>query len=125
MPHSCGQYSVDDFLKGKSPQAVALYTHFVELVQGCGPVIIAPAKTRIGFQVRMIFAAVNKLTDQHMDVHIVLARQLENPRFRRIESLTPTSHVHHFRITALDQLDEEVLSWLKEAYAVGEQKHLR
>lgn len=106
-------------------RAVALYNRLVELVQSCGPVMIAPAKTRIGFQVRMIFAAVNRLTDQHMDVHIVLTRRLENPRFRRIESLTPTSHVHHFRISTLDQLDEEVLSWLKEAYAVGEQKHLR
>jgi ABC-type ATPase with predicted acetyltransferase domain len=48
--HSCGSYSVEDFLRGKSPAAVALFQRFVELVQSCGDVLIAPAKTRVGFQ---------------------------------------------------------------------------
>ena len=123
-PHSCGQFTVEDFLKRKSPEAVALYERFVEMVQACGPVLIAPAKTRIGFQVRMIFAAVNKLSDHGLDAHVVLIRRLEHPRFRRIESLLPQSHVHHFRIQTLDELDADVAAWLAEAYLVGAQKHL-
>jgi len=123
-PHSCGKYTVEDFLSGKSAEAVALFARFEALVRGCGPVLIAPAKTRVGFQVRMIFAAVNHLSERGLDAHVVLARRLENPRFRRIESLAPNSHVHHFRIQSLDDLDDEVAAWLREAYAVGEQKHL-
>ena len=97
MPHSCGRYSVKKFLAGKSAHAIALYERFSTLVHECGPVRIAPAKTRIGFQVRMSFAAVNKLSDQGLDAHVVLRRRLTLARFRRIEMMTPTCYVHHFR----------------------------
>jgi len=58
--HSCGPYSVESFLEGKRPAVVELFTSFVEVVRSCGPVALAPAKTRIGFQARLIFAAVNR-----------------------------------------------------------------
>src|SRR5215831_13930185 len=89
MPHSCGDFSVKAFLDGKSRTAVSLYRHFARAVRDCGPIQLAPAKTRIGFQVRMIFAAVNKLTDDGLEAHIVLTRRLKSPRFKRIEELTP------------------------------------
>ena len=124
QPHSCGHYTVDSFLKDRGPQAIALYERFVSAVRECGAVTLAPAKTRVGFQVRMIFAAVNKVSDRGLDAHVVLARRLENPRFTRIESLSAKNHVHHFRIRSLEEIDGEVRSWLKEAYRVGAQQHL-
>ena len=119
MPHSCGPYSVENFLAGKSRQAQELYQRFSVLVQTCGPVKVAPAKTRIGFQVRMIFAAVNRLSDRGLQAHVVLTRHLASPRFRRIEELTPKCYVHHFTIKSLEDFDEEVQTWLREAYCVG------
>ena len=124
MPHSCGRYSVKRFLVGKSPHAISLYERFSELVSKCGPVQIAPAKTRVGFQVRMIFAAVNKLSDRGLEAHVVLTRRLQGSRFTRIETMSPKCYVHHFRIESLSELDEELKSWLEEAYQVGTQKHL-
>jgi hypothetical protein len=124
MPHSCGRYSVKEFLDGKSRQAISLYEKFSALVHGCGPVQTAPAKTRIGFQVRMIFSAVDKLSDRGLDAHVVLARRRKSPRFRRIETMTPKCYVHHFRIKSLGDLDDEVETWLREAYQVGTQEHL-
>lgn len=122
--HSCGNYSVEDFLKGKSPQAISFYKHFAAMVQECGQVMLAPAKTRVGFQARMIFASINKLQDTRLDAHVVLARRLESPRFTKIESFSPRNHVHHFQIRSLDELDDEVRSWLQESYRVGRQEHL-
>jgi hypothetical protein len=121
--HSCGQYSVEGYLKDKSPRLVSLYQRFSELVRGCGPVMLAPAKNRIGFQVRMIFAAVT-VRKTGLACHVVLSRRRENPRFRRIDSISPGNHIHHFRIQSVAELDDEVASWLQEAYRVGEQKHL-
>ena len=106
-----------------TPTVRALFDRFVELVRLCGPFTFAPAKTRIGFQVRMIFAdVVPQKTGLH--AYVILARRLENPRFTRIESIGPRSHVHHFRIRSTRDLDDEVLAWLREAHEVGEQKHL-
>ena len=124
MPHSCGRYSVRKFLSGKSRHSVSLFKKFSALVTECGPVQIAPTKTRVGFQVRMIFAAVNKLSESGLDAHVVLARRLENARFRKIDMMTPRCYVHHFRIESLDELDAEVKSWLQEGYYVGTQQHL-
>ena len=121
--HSCGHYTVEQHLKGKNSHVISLYERFVALVKQCSPVILAPAKTRIGFQVRMIFAAVS-LKESGLDCHVVLSRRLENPRFTRIESLSPRNHIHYFQIRSVEELDDEVASWLQEAYKVGEQKHL-
>jgi hypothetical protein len=123
--HSCGPYTVADFLGGKSDAALALYHRFVESVRSCGPVFVVPAKTRVGFQVRMIFAAVNKLSDRGLDGHVIVARRADSPRFRKIERLSVRSYVHHFRIKGEEEIDEEVRGWLKEAYRVGRQEHLR
>lgn len=114
---SCGYHTIKQHLKGKSPHVIALHKPFLELVMQCGSVIVAPTKTRIGFQVRMIFAALS-LKQGGLNCHVVLSRRLENPRF------TPQNNVHHFRIQSMDELDDEVYAWLKEAYQVGEQKRL-
>jgi hypothetical protein len=124
MSHSCGRFSVEQFLKGKSAHAIGVYRQFSALVNACGPIKIAPAKTRIGFQVRMIFAAVNGLSDRGLRAHVVLSRRLEHPRFSRIEKMTPKCYVHHFTIQSIDDCDEELRGWLCEAYKVGSQERL-
>jgi len=60
-----------------------------------------------------------------LDGHVVLARRLENPRFRRIDTISPRNHVHVFRIARPEEIDAELVSWLREAYAVRKQEHLR
>ena len=114
-----------DFLHGHSEQARALFERFAELAMGCGRVLAAPARSRVGFQARMIFASVNRLKADQLDAHVVLSRRLEHARFQRIESISVRNHVHHFRIRSLRELDAEVQAWLEEAYQVGEQKHHR
>jgi hypothetical protein len=121
--HSCSSYTLRQHLAGKSPHALALFRHFAKLVNRCGPVRVLPEKTRIAFQVRMSFAAVSLRRDGIVG-HIVLARRLENPRFTKIEYISPRNHVHHFRIDSRADLDREVLGWLCEAYRVGRQLHL-
>lgn len=123
-PHSCGKYSVELFLSDKPPKAIALFERFREMVEACGSVTIAPAKTRIGFQARMIFAAVNRLSSTGMKCHLIFARRNEHLRFMRIDELGPRSFVNHFEIRSIEELDGQVAEWLAEAYKVGRQEHL-
>jgi Domain of unknown function (DUF5655) len=85
---------------------------------------ILSKKTRIAFHVRMSFAAVTPRRDR-LDGHLVLASRMESPRFVKIETYSPRNHLHAFRLTSVQQVDEELRRWIREAYAVGEQKHLR
>lgn len=102
-----------------------MFERFCELVGECGEFIFAPAKTRIGFQTRMIFAAVNHLSRNGLRAHVILAERLENRRFYKIESFSPKNHRHCFAIRSIEELDREVAGWLGKAYKVGKQKHLR
>ena len=123
QPHACGPLDLARHLDGKDPQVVAIFRRLVELAEGNGPVTVLAEKTRIAFQVRMSFAAFT-LRRRWVDGHVVLARRLEHPRFRRVESFSPRNHVHHFRLATLEEADQEVAAWLAEAYRVGEQRHL-
>ena len=122
--HACGPLDLAPHLAGKDPEVVAIYRRLLELAERSGPVTVLAEKTRIAFQVRMSFAAFS-LRRHWVDGHVVLARRLEHPRFRRVESFSPRNHLHQFRLAHLEEADEEVAAWLAEAYRVGEQRHLR
>jgi hypothetical protein len=89
-----------------------------------GPVTVLPQSTRIALHVRMSFAAF--VPRRHwLDGHVVLARRLDHPRFRRVEEYSPRNVLHAFRLVGPDDVDAELRSWLAEAYQVGRQDHLR
>ena len=85
--------------------------------------MIVPEKTRIAFQVRMSFIAV-QVRRNYLIGHFVFARQVRNPRFLRVGKFSPRNHLRAFRLESLADLDDEFVAWVCKAYAVGEQKHL-
>jgi hypothetical protein len=121
--HSCGRSTLASHFEGKPPAVRAIFEKVLRLARKNGPVTVLPEKTRIALQVRMSFAAF-VIRKNWIDGHVVLARRLENPRFRRIETFSPRNHLHAFRFESVDEIDEEVEAWFAEAYRVGEQRHL-
>jgi hypothetical protein len=122
--HACARHTLAEHLQSKPEAIIALYHHLETVVQSLGPVLVVPEKTRIAFQVRMSFAAV-MLKRHWIDGHVVLARRVESPRFRRVVTISPRNHVHTFRLSAPEEIDAELIAWIAEAYQVGEQRHLR
>ena len=102
----------------------ALFKEVVAVVRSNGPVRILPEKTRIAFQVRMSFAQVTPRR-HWLDGHVVLARRLEHPRFRQVQTFSPRNHLHAFRITQSSEIDDDFRTWMAEAYVVGQQLHLK
>jgi hypothetical protein len=120
--HTCGLRTIEEHFAGKPAEIRAIFDRFVKLAERNGPLTILPQKTRIALHARMSFAAL-KPRRAWVDGHVVLARRREDPRFRRIDSLSPRNHVHTFRIERVEEVDGEVADWLAEAYAVGMQHH--
>jgi len=122
--HSCGRYTLASHFEGKSATIREIFDRFRAALQEIGPVKVLPEKTRIAFQVRMSFA---QLTPRRawVDGHLVLDRRVSSPVFTRIESFSPRNHLHAFRLTTADDVDEELRRWMRDAYKVGEQKHLQ
>ena len=121
--HFCSRVSLRDHFAGREPHVVETFELLLAAAEINGPVTVVPEKTRIAFQVRMSFAAFT-LRRRWIDGHVVLARRLESPRFRRIDRISPGNQVHVFRLNDPSAVDGEVSAWLAEAYEVGLQHHL-
>ena len=136
--HACGRFfanrnqthtcapprTLDEHFAGRSPDVVATYRALEAAARANGPMVVIPEKTRIAFHVRMSFAAV-VLRKRWVNAHVVLARRLENLRFRRIQRFSAGNHLHEFRLEGPEEVDGEVAQWFAEAYRVGRQDHLR
>ena len=122
--HTCSTlHDLDHHFASREPIVRELFDLVAAAVRSIGPVMILPEKTRIAFQVRMSFAQVTP-RKRWLDGHVVLARRLEHPRFRKIETFSPRNHVHVFRLVRPNDVDGTFVAWMREAYAVGEQRHL-
>jgi hypothetical protein len=119
--HACAPLDLDRHFSGKPPAIRALFDRFHAHVLSVGPVLVLPEKTRIAFQVRMSFAQVTPRKNW-LAGHLVLSRRRPGKHIRRIEAMSPRCYVHHFRIDGESDLDGELMSLIREAYAVGEQR---
>jgi hypothetical protein len=117
-------WTVEDHLRDKPAEVVALYQRFVELVQACGPFEYAVSKTAITFKGERRGFAGAKPKTRGLDGYLDLQRRVEDPRIRRASPYTRRLFVHQFRISSPEQLDEEFAGWVREAYQVGQGDHL-
>lgn len=122
--HACGRHRLASHFEGKPRRIRDLYRRILAAARENGPVTVNPEKTRIAFQVRMSFVALSPKREW-IDGHFVLARRVEHPRFTKVETFSPRNHRHAFRVTDASEIDDEFRAWLRESYAVGEQKHRR
>lgn len=122
--HACGRHRIATHFEAKDPEVRRIYRAVIAMLKGIGPVRVLPEKTRIAFQVRMSFAQVTP-RKRWLDGHVVLARRLQHPRFTRIQTFSPRNHLHAFRLHRVADVDDVLRAWLTEAYAVGQQRHLR
>jgi hypothetical protein len=123
--HTCAPLGeLDRHFTGRQPQVRATFQAVLDALSRFGPVTVLPEKTRIALQVRMSFAAFTPRV-RWLDGHLVLARRIDSPRFRRVETYSPRNVLHTFRLIDPADVDVEFIGWLREAYHVGEQRHLR
>jgi hypothetical protein len=120
-----GEWTVERHLVGKPAEVVGLYHRLIELAEECGPFTYVVRKTAITLKgTRRGFAGAVPGMNQ-LDGYMDLQRRVEDPRIRRADPYTKRLFVHHFRVTALDELDDEFRGWLQEAYDVGQGAHLK
>ena len=122
--HSCVNYPLEKQFEGKSSEVLALYHHYLDLVEQFGPVIIEPKKTGIAFLVRVRFAGA-VLRRKWLEARLWLKHPIQHPCLRRIEKVGPRDFIHYFRIQSMDDMDESFVGFLREAYGIGIQEHLQ
>ena len=90
-----------------------------------GPSATSVTKTAITLKGKRRGFAGAKPTLRSLDGYLDLQRELHDVRIQRASRYTKRLFVHHFRVSALDQLDDQFADWVREAYDVGAGAHLR
>jgi hypothetical protein len=121
--HSCAVHTLEEPFAGKPPRVRELFDLIRQTVETFGPVTVVPYRDRVAFMVRVRFAGVAPRR-AWVDVDFWLPRREDSPRLRRVETLSPSTHVHCVRVTDPADVDGQLVGWLREAYAVGCQEHL-
>ena len=123
--HSCGNYTVELFLKGKSEKAIDLFNSFIVEYKKIGDFELHPVKTRVALLTKMRFCSINKIGKDFIDVHFVLTEPYNDHQcFYRIENLGDRFFLHHAKIFERNDVNTELEKFMRLAYDVGNRKHI-
>lgn len=115
--------TLSDFLNGKSTHTRALFEHFVKEYKKVGEVALHPTKTMIGIGTsrrRIVY-----ITQLGKDfIHVVFPfdkPHTDNLCFQKIVQVPGDANQfnHHFRMYAKEDVNKEVLQYMKLAYQLG------
>lgn len=116
--------SIEDFLTGKTLITINLFNHFVKEFQSVGDVTIIPAKTMIGVATpRKRIAYITQLGRNFVHVVFPFEKAYEdNLCFQKIAQVPGDAKQfnHHFRMYAIEDVNEEVKDFMKKAYSLGQ-----
>lgn len=110
------------FLQGKSALTVSLFEHFVREYKRIGKVSFIPAKTMIGVATsRKRIAYVTRLGKDFVHVVFMFDRAYpDNLCFEKIAQVPGQNQFnHHFRMKAMEDLNEEVIRFMRLAYEMA------
>ena len=124
--HSCGAYTVDDFLKGKSEKGIALFHCFLDEYGKIGPFELHPVKTRVALLTKMRFCAINKVGTNYIDIHLVLTQLFDEAEcFYKIDNLANRFFVHHARLFDESDINDKLRKYMAMAHEVGNRAHIK
>lgn len=115
----------------EKPAALPLFDTFEKrLEETVGEFSVRVQKTQITYSNRHVFACVSFLkvrkAKQRPPVYIVvtfgLNRKVDSPRVEAAVEAYPGRWTHHVLIDRQEDIDDELLSWIREAYAFSASK---
>lgn len=113
------------------PGAIPLYQAFEQRVLSeLGGVRIKVQKTQITFTNPRVFAAVSFLParkakdrpDPYITVTLGLGRREASPRIDQVSEPYPGRWTHHLVIGSEEEMDGELMAWVREAYEFAASK---
>ena len=119
--HSCMDKELSDFLRGKTEHSLALFWHFADSFKRIGNVTIHPTKSMIAFAAKTRIAFVIRLGKNFIDIVFPFKEAYhDNLCFHKIAQVPGSNQFnHHFKMYYKDDINDEVKSFMKLAYALG------
>jgi len=111
-------YSVGDHFVNKDSSVHALYDELISLLRTIGPIQEDPKKTSIHLNRTSALAGV-ETRKNYLLLNIKSDHPIESPRIEKAGQISAKRFHHKVRISSPEDLDEELKTWLEEAYALS------
>jgi hypothetical protein len=111
-------YSVGDHFVNKDPAIRGLYDQLISLIGTIGPVREDPKKTSIHLNRKSALAGV-ETRKKYLLLNIKSGHAIKSSRIEKTEQISAKRFHHKVRISSSKDLNEELKTWLEEAYALS------
>jgi len=111
--------SVNDHFVNKDPIVRTLYDQLVSLVRAFGPVVEDPKKTSIHLNRKSALAGVETRKDCIL-LNLKSDHKIKSSRIEKVEQISARRFFHKVRVSSPKDFDEDLKTWLKEAYRLSE-----
>lgn len=121
MPRRGEPITLDEYFADRDPLSREIFEAVRSTVESQGPVEIRATKSQVAFRTRLAFAWVWIPAQYlHGDVAplvltVDLRRHDQSPRWKEVVEPRSGRFTHHLELRSTDDLDGEVLRWLREA----------
>jgi hypothetical protein len=110
--------TTDALFTGKDEVVQTIYTRLLEALHTFGPFQEEPKKTSIHLTRTAGFAGVHP-RKSYLYLNIRTDYPINSPRIAKTEQVSKNRYHNELKLTSPDEIDGELLGWLKDAYALG------
>ena len=110
--------ATDALFSGKDPVVRAIYERVLAALHPLGPFTAEAKKTSIHLVRSSGFAGVHPRKN-YLYLNLRLDRALDSPRTAKTEQVSKNRWHNEIKIESPDEVDEELQTWLREAYSLG------
>ncbi len=110
--------AIDALFVGKDALVPAIYRRLLEVLHSFGPFREEPKKTSIHLVHASGFAGIHP-HKTFLYLNLRMDRPLQGERVAKSEQVSKNRYHNEVKITSPDEVDVELIGWLKEAYALA------
>ena len=118
MNHAPNGFTVRSHFEGKTPNVRKIYDQLLKRLKKLGPITEDPKKTSIHLVNATALAGVATRKDS-LVLTIKSDHHLLSPRIHKSEQASARRFHHEVKLTSPADVDDELIGWLNEAYALS------
>ena len=108
----------DALFTGKDEAVRSIYHRLLEVLRTLGPFQEEPKKTSIHLVRTVGFAGIHP-RKSYLILNLRTDYPIDSPRILKSEQVSKNRFHNEVKLASPDEIDEELLRWLKDAYSLG------
>jgi hypothetical protein len=128
MPGHAEEIPLEQYFADREPLSRELFETVRAAVDSIGPAEIRATRSQVAFRRRIAFAwawvSSQYLGDRPdfapLVLSVALRRRDDSPRWKQVVEPSPGRFMHHLELRSADEVDVDVVEWLREAWILAE-----